>query len=285
MNLSFTIEPLFCGWSVQQILNKYTNWFIENHPQHNVEIIDTSKLLKSNPSGIYSPHLLTIRNTENKKYMVVSYWDKAMELTWEGNGWDFENCVDIVTSSGVNPHVTATPGSYSTYSLELQNQANEIRKPFSQKQDNELLFRGYLYNERLGMSKLSPSSITNEKIPSDEYLIELNNGRFGFSLNGAAEICNRDIEILSVGTVLFRPILYQKFHNPLIPDYHYIGFEVANDYETQWKIIVDKFNEVRNNYEFLERVANNGLQWYYENGTIDSNVEILKKVINIDKLN
>ena len=102
MNLSFTFEPLFQGWSVQQILNRYYQWFVETYPEINCKHIDTSRLDKGNPSGIYSPHIMTIRNVDNSKYFIVSYWDRAVDLTWSGNGWDHDNCVGIVTSAGIN---------------------------------------------------------------------------------------------------------------------------------------------------------------------------------------
>ena len=118
MKLSFTFEPQFSNWSVQQIFNRYYEWFVEYHKEINCTHINTARLDKSNPSGVYSPHLMTIRNLDNQKYILVSYWDKAVELTWNGNGWDYENCVDIITSSGVSKEVTNfTPSSYSTYSL------------------------------------------------------------------------------------------------------------------------------------------------------------------------
>jgi predicted amidohydrolase len=40
----------------------------------------------------------------------------------------------------------------------------------------------------------------------------------------------------------------------------------------------------QDNLELLKFISENGYQWYLENGTINSNVEILKKIININKL-
>ena len=285
MNLSFTFEPLFSNWSVQQIFNRYYNWFVETHPQINSTHIDTARLDKSNPSGIYSPHLLTIRNTDNQKYILVSYWDKAAELTWKGNGWDYENCVDLITSAGVRDEMkNITPSSYATYSLDFENSSEKHRVPFNFKNNNELLFRGHLYEMRYELNKLTPNMVTNAKIPSYEYVKELNESQICLSLNGAGEICNRDIEIFSVGSVLFRPELNQNFNNPLIPNVHYVTFDSVNNPIKQLDIIKNRFKEIRVNYDFLNMVANNGLEWYKKNGTIQSNVEILKDIIKIEKL-
>jgi hypothetical protein len=51
------------------------------------------------------------------------------------------------------------------------------------------------------------------------------------------------------------------------------------------KIILDRYNEVKDDIEFLRYISENGYQWYLENGTIDSNVRILKEIININKIN
>ena len=103
-------------------------------------------------------------------------------------------------------------------------------------------------------------------------------------MNGAGEICNRDIEILSVGSVLLRPKLKQIFHDPLIENFHYISFENGSTPKEQLEIIRAKYEEIKTNHDLLNTVAKNGLDWYKRNGTINANVEILKKIININKL-
>ena len=172
----------------------------------------------------------------------------------------------------------------ATYSLDFEKDSEKYRIPFNEKKNSELTFRGFLYGMRYELNKLNPKLITNKKIPSYDYVKELNENRINLSLNGAGEICNRDIEILSVGSVLFRPKLEQKFHNPLIPNEHYITFDVDNNPTKQWEIIQNKFDEIRNNFDYIKGIAENGLEWYKNNGTIQSNVDILKEVININKL-
>jgi hypothetical protein len=70
----------------------------------------------------------------------------------------------------------------------------------------------------------------------------------------------------------------------LIPNYHYIPFELNDDPKIQSEIILNKYDEIKDNLELLKFISENGYQWYLENGTINSNVEILKKIININKL-
>jgi hypothetical protein len=156
----------------------------------------------------------------------------------------------------------------------------------SEKTNNDLFFRGYLYGERLDLSSLKILNITGEKVfPTEKYFEELTNNRINLSLNGAAEICNRDIEILGSRSVLFRPYLKQKFHNELIPDYHYIGFEFNPDARLQTEIILDKFNSIKDNIDLLTNISENGYEWFKSNGTVDSNVDILCSILNEDKIN
>ena len=136
------------------------------------------------------------------------------------------------------------------------------------------------------LSKIGDIKIINEKLfPIERYFEELTNNKICLSLNGAAEICHRDIEVFSARSALLRPKLELQFHNKLIPDYHYISFEMDNDPIVLNKNILNRYNEVKDDIEFLKYISENGYQWYLENGTIDSNVRILKEIININKLN
>ncbi len=155
----------------------------------------------------------------------------------------------------------------------------------SEKENNDLMFRGYLYGDRLNLKNYGILNITDQKnFPIENYFNELTNNRINLSLNGAAEICNRDMEILSSRSVLFRPLLFQKFYNELIPDYHYISFEYSSDPKKQTEIILDKFNLIKDNIDFLTFISENGYNWFKENGTVESNVKILNEILNEDKL-
>ena len=77
-----------------------------------------------------------------------------------------------------------------------------------------------------------------------------------------------------------RPILNQKFHNELIPNFHYIGFEFNPEPIIQMNIIKNKYDEIKNNNELLEFISNNGYNWYIKNGTIEANVNILIDIFN-----
>lgn len=285
MNIEFKFENPHTYWNPLIVFKNYYSWIENNQNGHSLIYTNTIPSERGNPSGPSSPHIMTIRNLETRKYIIVSYWDRAVEFTWEGNGWDTENRVDIITSAGVHCDMEYTPFSYTTYSLEFEKYASTDRKPWSEKTDSSLLFRGFLYAERKLMQTLRPDLFSEERKTIREYFDELNNTKISLSLNGAGEICNRDMEILCSGSVLLRPELTQKFHNPLIPNVHYISVEKVSDGKTQLELLLKKYEEIKDNFDFLNTIGNNGLRWFEQNGSMEANVELLKKLINLEKLN
>lgn len=277
MDLEITYQMPHNGtWSVHNVFHMY---FDIINKKHNVEYITPTNTGVA--CGPHSPHIMTIRNKLSKKYYIVSYWDRAHELTEEIYGWDKENLVGIITSSGVfGKNLPIIPFSYVCYSTEF-DEFHKKRIQIKDKLNNELFFRGYLHGDRFYLSNTNKIKITSEKIyPYSAYYDELNNNKICLSLNGAAEICNRDIEILSAGSVLLRPKLNQIFHNKLIPDYHYMSYEESSDPELQCDIILEKYNSIKDNYKLLNKIANNGYNWFKKNGTVSSNVNILDKILN-----
>jgi len=283
MNLQFSFEGGDSWWSVKKVFNQFYNEFITNNTEHNISFLDSSLYYDKNPSSFFSPHIMVIKNLENEKYIIVSYWDRAFDLTFKSNGWDNEKCVNIITSSGVFNDLEFTPFTYLPYNCEYDNLSKDSKSIF-EKENNELFFRGKLYGDRLSLSKTNKIKIVDNIVDIHNYFNELNSNKISLSLNGAGEICNRDIEILLSKSVLFRPELKQKFHNPLIPGYHYIAFEYNDDPQTQSEIILNKFQEIKDDLEYLQFISENGYKWYIENGSVGSNVKLLNKIVKLEKL-
>jgi hypothetical protein len=284
MKLEFRFENPHTDWATLHVFKKYYEKFILDHPNIEVSYVNSSHHFDGNSSGIYSAHSMCITNLDTKKYIIITYWDRPIEMTWDCNGWDSKNMVELIASSGTTPEMGFTPFSYIPYNTSFDTLSKNSKK-IEDKPNNELIFRGYLYGDRLNLSKTGLIKVVNSKIPSDDkYFEDLTNNKICLSLNGAGEICNRDIEILCSKSVLLRPKLKLEFHNKLIPDYHYISFEHDHDPLIQSEIILNKYNEIKDNIELLKFISENGYQWYLKNGTVDSNVRILQKIINIKKL-
>lgn len=284
MNILVRFESPHTLWAPLLVFEQFYKWFKTHYNNFNIIYENTNIEDRSNPSGTSSPHVMTIRNLDNNKYIIVSYWDRAIELTWVDNGWDTKNNVDIITSSGVHTDMDFTPFSYTCYNLEFEHLSKNKKISWKKKTNDSILFRGFLYGDRYQMWKYKPEFFSQNKVSIEEYFNEINRSKISLSLNGAGEICNRDIEILSCGTVLLRPKLTQRFYNDLIPNYHYVSVDKVDNPKEQLDILLEKYNEIKKNDDMLETISKNGFEWYTNNGTVDSNVNILKKIINIEKL-
>lgn len=284
MTLEVSYQYPFTNWSVFNVFNGFYEELIKTNKNIKFKYVNSGEVYDGNPSSYYSPHVMVIKNIENLKYILISYWDRADELSIKKHGWNDENRVQFITSSGVHTDIPHIPFSYITYFKTFEKLSNSA-KPIIKKENNDLFFKGYLYGSRYDLSKTNKIKMSDEKtLPEEKYFNELTNNRICLSLNGAGEICNRDIEILGSRSVLLRPQLKQKFHNELIPDYHYLTFDVVNDPNEQAEIIIDKFNQIKNDVKLLTTISENGFKWFKNNGTVQSNIDILKKIVNIDLL-
>jgi len=282
--IEFRFEYPHHGWSVPIVFAEYFDDFKKNNKDIQVSYINSSDFSNRFGGGINSAHIMTIKNTLNGKYLIISYWDNVYDLMLESNGWNPNDCVEIITSSGVNGCKNLTPFSYLPYTIEFEDLSKNA-KHMDDKQNNELFFKGFLYGDRLQLKNCGKLNISDNKIhPTIKYFEELTNNKICLSLNGAGEICNRDIEILSARSVLLRPKISFKFHNELIPNYHYISFEKTYDPKIQSDIILEKYESIKNDKDYLKYISENGYKWFLENGTIESHVKMLKNIINIEKL-
>lgn len=272
--------------SFLKVFKGYYEWFKENNPSIEIILDDVSNLKNVYAGSNDSGYFLTITNPITKKYIVVSYWDKSYDLKSKSCGWSYDKCVDLICSCGIRDDIKYTPFTYIFNNKDFYNIIDEVDIPFNKKEDLDLLFRGNLYGYREELQKISPKNITDTIINPKDYLLEISKRKISLSLNGAAEICHRDIEIMSTGSVLLRPELTVKFHNKLIPWVHYIPFKFNPNYspKKQWEIIKDTFNGVRNDEKLLTEISDNSLKWFKQNGTISSNIELLKKLINIKNI-
>jgi hypothetical protein len=105
-------------------------------------------------------------------------------------------------------------------------------------------------------------------------------------INSVAEISGRTTDAFGLGAALVRPKLGIKYHNPLIPDYHYavVKCDDLADYPALADAYIERFNEVIKDKEFIHFLSVNGRKWYEENCTIKAHVDLLSELIDINKL-
>jgi hypothetical protein len=269
------------------------------------------------PNCKYGPFFMVIQNTENMKYFLVSYWDKLNDV--RHTNWDLENCVEIFTSIGLHHNditykkidITYTPTSFVGSTLEneqiienLYSERIKLKKqsfldktnrfdPFGRIYPKKLMFRGFTYLFRQYIINDKRFIVNSDKIDELSYVKELDTYALNFSPNGAGEICFRDFEIMGLGTALFRQKLVVDFHNKLIPNYHYISVDFDDIpfngyYEGYWELLAnriqERFNQVKNDYDFIDFVAKNGREWYTQNGTSEKNADIILNLMDFNKL-
>ena len=249
---------------------------------------------------------MIIENIENKKYFVISYWDTIRDITMHHRvtNWDIENCVEIFATSGTHIEdrffkqidYPITPISYICMNITCEDIISKLDPNRIKTKVKKLPFRGYLYEFRKFLSEDDRFNIidkTKNMLNVNQYIDEIANVNINLSLNGAGEICHRDMEILGTGTLLFRPQLKCRFHNPLIPDYHYISVDTSDisidvHFNDHYKILADrmyeKFEEIKDDDDYIDFISKNGKKWYDENGTVEKNAEIILGLINLDKL-
>lgn len=278
-------------WAVSRIYGRVVEKLKQ---KYSIQTTNTSGTPMEGPCNPNAPAFLNLTNKETGEYLTVSYWDRAHEVLYEDCGWKPHLCKGVYTSHGVfqeayslskEYNVPIIPISFCQYRENFDLFAQKSL-PVTQKPNGELLFRGWLhrcgFRDELGQFLPDIVKDKETKLFYDEYYKELQKYKIGLSLDGAAELSHRDIEILGARSVLFRAKLNQKFANPLIDGVHYIGFDRANNGKDQAKIIVEKYNEVKDNEELLTTVSENGYTWFQENGTIEKNVEIIVNQLDLE---
>jgi hypothetical protein len=204
-----------------------------------------------------------------------------------------------------NPKKVFKPFTYPVYDKNFDElvEVSLKTKRKIKKTEQGLFFRGYLWEpRRLIMSNTEHPEIKydQERLVGMDYVNFLRQYRCGLSLNGQAEICNRDIEYMALGIPILRPLLkHTETHTSLVPNVHYIAFDYErhpsyvsayfgaptdHDLKPVSDALVARWEEVKTDYEFLEYVGQTARNWYLENGKNEQHVQLLLDNINLNLL-
>ena len=110
------------------------------------------------------------------------------------------------------------------------------------------------------------------KYNQDEYLSLLKKSKFGLSLRGFGPKCNREIELMALGTV---PIVASdvdmcNYYDPLVENVHYFRFNTVDEI----KKIIENCDE-----DTWNKMSNACITWYNKNCSIKGSFETTKKII------
>jgi len=285
--LVFYAQPSFSGWMPTTIFQSLYDHYKFIYGDY-IQLDNNSISYNNNYGHNTGPHHLIIKNIETEKYKVVTYWDRAYELLDDRYDWDNSKCIGVYSAVNAKSYKNIIPSSYSTYNTIIETTINNCNKYFFDKKNKTLLFRGYLHGSRYLIGNLNDYKniiIADKRITYQEYINELNSYLIGLSLNGVAEICNRDMEILGVGSVLLRPILKTTdFHNPLVAGVNYVPFDTDDDPKQQLEIILETYSKLLKDVDYMMYVAQNGLNWYNSNGSKNGNILVLSNILNLEEL-
>ena len=172
----------------------------------------------------------------------------------------------------------------------LEHYANSEKLSYKER-NIESIFIGKIENEVQAQYRLKYPNIENSielyimhkpeesyKYNQDEYLSLLKNSKFGLSLRGFGPKCNREIELLALGTV---PIVASdvdmcNYYNPLIENVHYFRFHKVEEI----KKIIDNCNESTWN-----NMSQACIEWYSKNCSTIHSFLLTQKIINDTKSN
>jgi hypothetical protein len=136
---------------------------------------------------------------------------------------------------------------------------DEVRNKRPDKKEDGLFFTGRKWKGRRKiLRRLEDIIVSCDKLPPKEFVMKMNSHKVILSLPGHGNLCHREFEAFGVGV----PVLMIKHKNtlydPLIPDKHYIS---VNNY----KDIKGRYEEVKDDEEYLEYVSQNAIEWFDNN--------------------
>lgn len=302
-------------WCQVDCLGTVCDMLSEKFP-NDFKVFDNTPLreFQNETKNKYGPWNLVLENPENGKFFFISYMDfldyiKDTRTFFGGKhgiGDDLSKCVEIFATTGLNKDrdfyeptdIIATPISNTcatwgaAIAVENCYKKTDVEKIIHDKPT----FYGYLYGLRYYLSYDNRFDVRPAHMGVKEYIEDLHKQKICFGLGGG-EISPRDIEIMGLGNALFRPkFRTTRTHNPLIPNYHYISVEhedipmipghigVENYFKEVSDRIIERYNEVKKDDDFIKFIGENGRAWYEENGTVKKAAEIIYNLLDFSKL-
>ena len=295
----------------------YTNWYVsEFYKYFHIKLEEKTGIkfnyirmsdlaekfgyqLSNNSDTLFSWFNLVIMNEETEKMFIHSWYDYA-NVTLD---WCVKNQFNVVKFSFVsnldenylNKYEIAQP---SVYYFENWSDHDLVKKyENSIKSKDRIYFAAYAHGIRahiMDVLKINDNfEIYDKRNPEqfrqkELYYDELSSHKFSLSLNGAANICYRDLEIFALNSLNLRQPITCKTYNPILPNVHYIEF-IDNDFlhkiltnqniDNEIKEKVDFITDFYNSADGIEMIKN-GKDWYIDNCLPENQFSILYSFLN-----
>jgi hypothetical protein len=141
----------------------------------------------------------------------------------------------------------------------------------------KLSFIGTILPQRQIISLLKNNIFYDNRLEFHNYILAMKSYKIAFTPPGGSDISLRDCEAFGMGIPTLRKKYQIELYDPLIENIHYISYDEDEDLNKEAKNIINRFNSVINDDEFLSYISNNAKDWYDRN--ISNNV-IIKTTFN-----
>jgi hypothetical protein len=262
------------------------------------------------PGGRCGISSLKIINPDNKKTTVLSFWDRAMDITTGHLEWDSLNVVHLIGGLGIyeSPETilerTGIKFSPFLYALEFLRSYEFIEKHRTPYNYNEKIkkacFIGWIYDSRKQITDILEQHPLfdifghEHNFRGEKYYEVLSQYALALSLNGNGEWCLRDVEAMGLGIPLVRAELKTPFYKELIPRVNYIKGNEASEnaslvfpgipFEQSAANYIKAVEDAINNEELLTSISRNNIEYYQQYLLLDKIVESFFDVFDLELL-
>ena len=259
------------------------------------------------PGGISQ---FQIVNPIDNRSILISFWDRGMEVFIDGLGWEKYDLKQYIGGLGMEKtsheilkeyHVEHLPFQYPLGVPYSDKWIEEFTKDYNpEKKIRKAVFIGGKHGTRHELFPLLEKHPLIELYPSTagyggrDYFKKLSEYAISLSFNGAGEFTLRDIESMGLNIPVVRSKFKTEFHAPLIPGIHYIeGSESCPQARDTYRGIpmkdiaeqfVNAIEVVINDDEILTRVSNNGRKYYLTHCNTDHITKLALRLINLNKI-
>lgn len=306
--LVVSYEQGYGDWYVSEFYKHFHKTLCERYPNVKFKYTPLTKLAErfsatfDNGNTLFNWYNFVLYNEVADKFFVHSWYDYAPEIvkyciSKQLNVVTF-SCVSNLTQELVEEHKHIIKIQPSVYCLENWTDFELIQQARGNKKKyNRCYYNGLSYgNRKTVLDELKKFSFFDIKDKTDredfrqkqDYFYDISEYRFGLSLNGAANICYRDLELFGLGILNLRQSKAFLTADPLIKDIHYIDFvdekliqALQHDTEKAHILIVQKIEEVVefSNNSLANSMIEESLLWFEKNCKPENQVNILNSFL------
>jgi hypothetical protein len=282
-------------------LEEETNINLEYIPLHELAQKHNSCVENHNSYTLFNWYNLIIFNERTQKYFIHNWSDNSPMMI----EYCMNNNIDLVSFSCVTnvknddviekwkDKVKINPSVYYLNNWSDHHHINNLANKTNQ--IHTVFFNGLLHSSRpyimnvLNKNPLFDIRSRHEHFKQGfDYFNEVSDYKFGLSLNGAAHICFRDLELFGMNVLNLRQPFLSKTHNPIIKDVHYIEFiddkflyDIFLESPNIDSILKEKIDYLEDfiNTDAYPNMLNESRKWFIENVLPENQFKIIYSLL------